>query len=90
MKTRWTTNPTIVEAELYEPGMEDGWYGKDMKFYKSLDDAPNKSGTPIIVDALCPDIIMPIKEGDYIVTNPDGSRFPTTLKILKTYYKEIC
>ena len=86
MKIKMVSKPQIITAELYAPGMEDGWMSRAKEFHKTLDTIPSRIGTPVIEDE---SIIMPIKEGDYIVTNPDGSRYPTTLEILKTHYTEI-
>jgi len=91
---KYRKKPVVVEAELYQPGMEDGYkvYEKDYPeegccFVYSRDLQPFHS-------IVCPAIYTlegwhEISPGDYIITGIKGERYPCKPDIFEQTYEPV-
>ena len=87
---------TIVEAEVYQKGMEDGFAFYDLQgkyiCYMSKEDVktkpyPRASRFPVIVNQNTG--AMTINDGDYIVTMHNGDRFPVDPESIKRMFTKV-
>ena len=67
---------TIINKELYKPGMEDGWdcydlMGKYLGFYSQEKGYPRSRRVPVINT---PEGNKQVSEGDWILTDIDGKK----------------
>lgn len=100
---KFVRKPIVVEAEAYRPGLEDGVEAYYYDDKGSLSQAWAASGfglgpngevfnedgavyVPWLRTVLGKHYIMP---GDYIVTNPDGSRFLSNADGFETCYEPV-
>ena len=71
--------PKIIDAEIYQPGLEDG-------FCSMAGDDPNASEIPFIYEN---EEYIFIEDGDYIITDVNGNRFVVTPDEFERIY-DVC
>ena len=93
---KYRKKPVVIEAEVYSPGMEDGY---DCKYYKGSCEIKTKKpcgNEPPYGTLECEDL-MPyintlegkhyITKGDYIITGIKGERYPCKPDIFEMTYE---
>lgn len=96
---RYRKLPVVVDADLYEPGMEDGYevfnkYSIDPLEEPFCIDKETFSTIKTPLDVLCPLIKtlegwMKISPGDYIITGVAGERYPCKPDIFARTYEVV-
>lgn len=87
--SKYRKKPVIVDIELYQPGMEDGFAcyeinGKFIGYYDKNGPIPKVQQIPAIKTL---EGFHEISKGDYIVTGVEGERYPIKPKILELTYE---
>ena len=86
---KYRKKPVIVDAELYQPGMEDGFtcdQGDCIGYGKWNDDHFCDYAKPYINTLEGKHYISP---GDYIVTGVENERYPVKPSIFKKTYEKV-
>jgi hypothetical protein len=71
---KWRKKPVIVEAEVYQPGMEDGFEYCDLERRPYINTLEGKHF---------------ISPGDYIITGIKGERYPCKPDIFHATYEPV-
>ena len=88
---KYRKKPVVVEAEVYQPGMEDGYacYGLSGKFIGYYDKGggiPKTNRFPAIKTL---EGFHEITESDYIITGVRGERYPCKADIFHETYEKV-
>lgn len=89
---KWRKRPVIVKADVYQPGMEDGFEHYDLggQYIGCFDNAgacPRaRKGRPYINTLEGRHFISP---GDYIITGIKGERYPCKPDIFHATYEPV-
>jgi len=80
-----------IEAEVYQPGMEDGFVCKDVSgkligYYDKDKPMPRVRKTPAMKTL---EGFHEVSEGDYVITGVEGERYPCKPDIFKKTYREV-
>lgn len=78
---KWRKKPVVVEAEVYRPGLEDG-FGPNPK---QITDAMGTQKICPFIDTLEGKHF--ISRGDYIITGVQGERYPCKPDIFLATYE---
>lgn len=86
--SKFRKKPIVIEASLYEPGMEDGYAcyeltGKFLGYYPKGSLMPRAVQYPAIQTL---EGFHEISEGDYIITGVKGERYPCKPDIFHMTY----
>lgn len=90
---KWRKKPVVVEAEVYKPGMEDGYvvqgdYG--IKYMAKEEGNEDWEGYKILKPAIRTlEGWHEITEGDYIITGIKGERYPCKPDIFHQTYEAV-
>jgi hypothetical protein len=94
---KYRKKPVVIEAELYKPGMEDGYKVFDRYSSDPLERPEFVSKEKYEEMTFKPTIICPaiktlegwyeISEGDYIITGVKGERYPCKPDIFEETYE---
>lgn len=94
---RYRKRPIVIEAEIYKPGMEDGWKCLDVPGVYCTRDCcilPNRNkasdgcqySVPIIKTLEGEHIVS---DGDYIITGIHGEKYPCKPDIFEKTYEKV-
>ena len=86
---KYRKKPVIIEAEVYKPGMEDGFAcyeisGKFIGYYNKDQPMPGVQQIPAIKTL---EGFHEISPGDYIITGVKGERYPCKPDIFEMTYE---
>jgi len=86
---KWRKKPVVIEAEVYQKGMEDGYAcyelnGKFIGYFDKNGGLPKTQRIPAIKTL---EGFHEISEGDYIITGVQGERYPCKPDIFQMIYE---
>lgn len=89
--TKYRKKPVVIEAELYKPGMEDGFNcyelgGGYIGYYPKDGRLPRCKRVPAIFTL---EGVHEITEGDWIITGVKGERYPCKPDIFEMTYEKV-
>lgn len=88
--SKWRKKPVVVEAEVYKPGMEDGFGYRPENIADARENIrfglPSPLLYPYIATLEGNHFITP---GDYIITGVKGERYPCKPDIFHMTYEEV-
>lgn len=84
---KYRKKPIVVEAEVYRPGMEDGWAYKDSDGGLTRVSKKSTFAEVPIIQTL--EGMHEISPGDYIVTGIKGERYPCKPDIFEKTYEKV-
>jgi hypothetical protein len=94
---KYRKKPIIVEAEVYKPGMEDGWHCS-LHGCENLDQCDIICGSKLKRNYSCAYFVpyiqtleggLNISKGDYIVTGIKGEKYPCKPDIFMNTYEKV-
>lgn len=88
---KFRKKPVIIDAEIYSPGMEDGFAcykltGEFIGYFDKNDPLPRVQQIPVIKTL---EGFHEISEGDYIITGIKGERYPCKPDIFAMTYEKV-
>lgn len=88
---KYRKKPVVIEAVVYEPGMEDGYAcyqldGKFIGYYDKNGPLPRTNRVPAIKTL---EGFHEISKGDYIITGIKGERYPCKPDIFQATYEAV-
>lgn len=88
---KYRKKPIVIEAEVYNPGMEDGFdcydlSGRYIGYFKKDGPLPRSRQIPIIETLEGKHEIF---KGDYIITGVKGERYPCKPDIFEMTYEKV-
>lgn len=88
---KFRKKPVIIDAEIYSPGMEDGFAcyeisGKFIGYFDKNGPLPRVQQIPAIKTL---EGFHEISEGDYIITGVKGERYPCKPDIFALTYEKV-
>jgi hypothetical protein len=86
---KYRKKPIIIDAEVYRPGLEDGFNtysigGQFTGYFDKNGALPKNNRIPAIKTL---EGVMEISEGDYIITGVKGERYPCKPDIFHATYE---
>ncbi|MCH8476294.1 MAG: PGDYG domain-containing protein [Opitutales bacterium] len=83
---RFRKKPVVIEAVIYEPGLEDGFIVGG-RYYDKLGDVPRAMGRKPAIKTL--EGHHEISPGDWIITGIKGERYPCKPDIFEATYEQV-
>jgi hypothetical protein len=88
---KYKKKPVVIEAELYQEGLEDGYVcytlsGNFIGYYDKDKPLPKTNRKPAIKTL---EGFHEITDGDYIITGIRGERYPCKADIFKETYEKV-
>jgi len=86
---KYRKKPIVIEAEVYKPGMEDGFIcytidGRCIGYFGKNEALPKTNRKPAIETL---EGVIEISDGDYIITGVKGERYPCKPDIFEITYE---